>query len=131
MSALGHKRTTSLFDYFVGYLLNLSRNREVKRLCGLEIDYEFEFGWLLYGKIGRFCTFEYPVNVRCRTTEQIIDVRAIRHERTRFGEAPQIVHGWQASRSGKLQENITMGEEDWIINHIKRLTFVRSISEKA
>ena len=42
-------------------------------------------------------------------------------ERTRFGEASQIMYGWQASRRGKLQERHSMSEEDWIVDDIKRL----------
>src|SRR5262245_22358148 len=38
-----------LFDHLVGYLLNLSRNREAQRLRGLEIDHQLEldrkFDW--------------------------------------------------------------------------------------
>ena len=64
-SGLGWK-----IDHFVGYLLNLPRDRETKRLRGLKIDYEFKLGCLLHRKTCGLCAFKYPINVSGGSTKQ-------------------------------------------------------------
>jgi hypothetical protein len=39
------------------------RHRDAKRLGGLEIDDQFEFGGLLHGQIGRFLALENSAHV--------------------------------------------------------------------
>jgi hypothetical protein len=57
MSALFHKQTLShLFDHLVGGREQRWRDRQAKRFSSLEIDDQFEFCWLLDGKIGRTST---------------------------------------------------------------------------
>jgi hypothetical protein len=51
---LFHKQTLSrLFDHLVGGREQRCRDRQAKRFSSLEIDDQFEFCWLLDGKIGR------------------------------------------------------------------------------
>src|SRR5262249_11166026 len=64
MSALCQKRTcrtaerAPLFNHFVGGGEQYLWDRQRKRPGGLKIDDEFEFGWLLNGKLGGLCTFQ-------------------------------------------------------------------------
>jgi hypothetical protein len=58
MSALGQKRTLSLFDYFIGKLLELVRHVEPQRLGGRQINDEFVFCWGLYRQIDRLLTLK-------------------------------------------------------------------------
>ena len=44
-----------LFDHFVGEHEQIMRNREAKRICGLEVDDKFESGGLLDRDVTGLC----------------------------------------------------------------------------
>src|SRR5262249_8443988 len=48
MSALGQKRTFHSFDHLVGNQQKVASNRQAERSSCLQIDYQLEFGRLLY-----------------------------------------------------------------------------------
>jgi hypothetical protein len=54
-----------LFDHLVDAGEQRRRHGQAKRLRGLEIDDQIEFGRLLDWNILRPCATQYPVNVRC------------------------------------------------------------------
>src|SRR3954469_23473483 len=74
------QQTASLIDHLVGTLLKVRRYVEAERLGGLEIDDEFEFCWLLDGKVGRFRTFENFVDIVAGATEYVQIAGAIGRE---------------------------------------------------
>ena len=45
-------RTNTLLDHLVGALHEGLRNRNAENLGGLEVNHQFELGWLLNGEIG-------------------------------------------------------------------------------
>ena len=51
------------FDHLVGGSLQRQRHGDAKRLRGLEIDDELEFGRLLHRKVAGFFTFEDAIDV--------------------------------------------------------------------
>ena len=58
MSALsksGHcknRKSTELFDYFIGNGKNAGRHREAKSLCGFQVEHKFEFDGLHDRQVG-------------------------------------------------------------------------------
>jgi hypothetical protein len=52
-----------LLGHFIGAGKDAGRDRQPEYLRGLEIDHQFEFAWLLNGKIGGLRPFQDPVNV--------------------------------------------------------------------
>ena len=59
MSALCQKRTSRrLFDHLVGAAEQRPRNGEAERLCGLEVDDQFDFRRLHHRQVGRLLALE-------------------------------------------------------------------------
>jgi hypothetical protein len=56
-------RLAHLLDHLVGAGKQRRRHFEAERPRGFEINYQFERGWLLNGKIGRLGALENLVNV--------------------------------------------------------------------
>ena len=46
-----------LFDHLIGGGEQCRRDRKANRLCGLKVDHQFEFRWLLDRQIGRLRAF--------------------------------------------------------------------------
>src|SRR6476620_1866071 len=63
MSALGQKRTLLLFDHLIGTGEHSRRDGDAYRFCGLEVDYQLEFRWLLDRQIAGVGTFKDLVDV--------------------------------------------------------------------
>jgi hypothetical protein len=63
MSALGQKRTSPLFDYFVGTAKQRHWNGESHGHGGLEIDYEIELRRRLHRQVSGLLAFENAINV--------------------------------------------------------------------
>src|SRR5258708_40293154 len=55
-------QTTALFDHLVGALQQRCRHFDAKRLCGLQIDHQFELGRLLDRQVARLRTLENLVD---------------------------------------------------------------------
>ena|SRR5258705_135497 len=54
-------KSTSLFDHLVGAGQQRRWHDDAKRLCGLQIDHQVEFGRLFDRQVGRLRTLEYLV----------------------------------------------------------------------
>src|SRR5262249_42277584 len=74
------RRTARLFDDLIGCPDQGRRQFEAKRLGGLEINHELEFGWLLYRQVGWFLAFENAIDVRGSTPVGVDTVDAVGHE---------------------------------------------------
>src|SRR5438552_15875771 len=68
------------------------RDLQTKLLRRLEVDHQFELGWLLDGKVSGLGAFEDLVHIGGGTPIQIGKARSIRHETTHFHELPPPVH---------------------------------------
>jgi hypothetical protein len=55
-SSRGRVGAWASFDDFVGLRKKCLWHAKTKSFCSLEIDHQFEFGWLLHGEVGRFCS---------------------------------------------------------------------------
>jgi hypothetical protein len=63
MSALGHKRTSQLFDHLIGNVQQTKWHSEPKRFGGLEIDDQLEPGRLQDRQVGRLLAFEDSADI--------------------------------------------------------------------
>src|SRR5215210_5955805 len=57
------RKSSVLFDHFVGAVEQRQWDGEAERLRGFEIDHQFELGRQLHGKIARLCSFQNLVDV--------------------------------------------------------------------
>jgi hypothetical protein len=71
---LGH----GLLDYLIRPLQERRRDRQAERLGGLEVDDQLELCRLLYGEIGRLCTFEDAIDKTSRPNPHLIPQDPIR-----------------------------------------------------
>src|SRR5207245_4028689 len=84
--------SSTLLDDLVGSHEYGLRDRQTKRLRGLEIDDQFELGWLLHRKIRRLRAPEDLVHISGRTPEQVQVIRSVGHETTGRGVFPKVAH---------------------------------------
>jgi hypothetical protein len=61
-----------LFDYLVGGHLHDRRHCEAERLCGLEIDDEFDLRGLLHRKLGGLLTLEEAIDIEGSLAELVV-----------------------------------------------------------
>jgi len=59
-------------DHLVGAGDKRRRHFKAERLCGLEIDHQFELGRGLHRKVGRFLALENAIDIIGRGTEELI-----------------------------------------------------------
>src|SRR5262249_33053183 len=71
------QQTASSFDHVVCKGEKRGRDREAKRLCSLEVDYQFELGRLLNREIGRLGAFENFIDVVACMAEDIGYIGAV------------------------------------------------------
>src|SRR5260370_41857960 len=74
------------FDHLVGKVEDTRRDRQAKRLGGLEVDDQRVFRWLLNPEVGRTGALEDAVNVGCRLRVQVGWVERVRHQATGSGK---------------------------------------------
>jgi hypothetical protein len=67
----------SSFDHLVGALQQRRRHFDAKRLCGLQIDHQFELGGLLDRQVGRVRTLENLVDENGGPTIEISNIRSV------------------------------------------------------
>ena len=79
------QQTAALFDHLVGYGEHTQRDREAKRLGGLEIDDQFEFGRLLDRQIGGLFAFKDTPDVVASLTLSLRYIRSVAHQTTSGG----------------------------------------------
>ena len=72
-----HSKKTSLFDHLVGAQHEAGGDLVADRLCGLEIDHQFEPGRLLDRKIGRLSAAQHLGDQPRPLTENLREARAV------------------------------------------------------
>src|SRR5438094_1074538 len=103
-----------LFDDLIRPQQQRLWNRQPKSLRGLEVDDEFELGWLLDGKVGGLRALEDLVHIDRRTSIEVTILRPIRHEITSLGVTLDPVHGWQATVHRELRDAAPLVIEHWL-----------------
>src|SRR5450755_4149039 len=93
-SVAGRSKLAS-FDHLVGAGEDCWWNGERKRLGSLEIDHQFELGWLLDRKVGGLRAAQNLVDIVRGAPKQIRHVWPIGHQTARFGKLSKAVHGRQ------------------------------------
>ena len=86
-----------LFNHLVGAQQGCFRNREAKRLGGLEVNCKLEQGWLLDRQIPRLLATQNSGDVLCGTTPKRNKVRAVADETAIVCHARPFAHRRQAS----------------------------------
>src|SRR5258705_8093099 len=89
------QQTTALFDHLVGALQQRCRHFDAKRLCGLQIDHQFELGGLLDRQVGRVRTLEYLVDENVGPTIKISNIRSVGQKEARLRQLSLERGGWQ------------------------------------
>ena len=79
------------FDDLVGTGEDRRRHGETKRLSGLEIDDQLEFGRLLHRQIGGLLALEYPSRVNAGLVIGSREARCIADQATGSGEFARII----------------------------------------
>src|SRR5262245_1243377 len=99
LSALCQKRTfapqqKTLFDHLIGGDKQGGRNGEAKRLGGLEIDSQMEFGWLNNRQVAWFFALENPAGINADLAINIGDAYAVGHQAAGCGKLAKCIACW-------------------------------------
>src|SRR5262245_3820193 len=92
MSALGHKRTTLLFDHRVGDREQSGWQRDAERFCGLEIEDQFEFVRLNYWQVRGLLAFEDAAGVDAGSVVRLSGTSSVTHEAVGRDDLTSFVH---------------------------------------
>src|SRR5262249_18540777 len=80
------------FDHLVGDQQQVTRNFEIERFGGFEIDDKFVLGRLLDRKIGGFRALQNLADIDRRAPERIGADRTIRHKAASLGNFSKVGH---------------------------------------
>src|SRR5215831_11921557 len=111
MSALCQKRTNpwfALFDHLVGKREQVRRPRETERFHGLDIDHQFELGWLHHWQIRRLLPFEDAASVTAELMICLGKVSTVTHQTARRGELAEFVYRGNRILCGERYERFAL-----------------------
>src|SRR5262249_3385584 len=123
MSALCQKRTNpwfALFDHLVGKREQVRRPRETERFHGLDIDHQFELGWLHHWQIRRLLPFEDAASVTAELMICLGKVSTVTHQTARRGELAEFVYRGNRILCGERYERFAVRVEERIGCNEKR-----------
>src|SRR5438874_10699092 len=103
-----------LFDDLIGAREQRLRNRETKRISGLQIKGHFEPRRLLYWQICRLDAFKDLVDIAGGTPEHVDRVGAIRHQSTDMDDQLVVITCGDAVPGRQFHEVSARPEKQWI-----------------
>src|ERR1700716_3990560 len=89
------RKSAALFDHVVGAGEQCRWHNDAKRLCGLQIDHQFELGRLLDRQVGRLRTLENLVDEDGGPTKKISNIGPVGQKEARLGQLSLDRGGWQ------------------------------------
>src|SRR5262245_30961303 len=93
MSALGQKRTwATLLDHVIGCHLQRQWYFEAERFCGLEVDDQFELGWLPHRQFGWLFALENSASVNPDLSIRDKRIDSVTHLPASFRKFAEMVH---------------------------------------
>jgi len=119
------------FNHLVGAQQERLRDRQAKRLGGIQIDDEIEFGRLLDRDVAWLGPSQNLVNIVCGTAEQVEEVWSIRHQTSRFDGRPIALYRRQARIARQGVDASLVGEQDRIDTDVKSFRAVLELGEAA
>src|SRR6516164_5949183 len=126
MSALCQKQTfrtaarISLFDHLVGERKQVRRHRETERFRGLDIDHQFELGWLHHWQIRWLLPSEDAASVTADLMIRPGKVSVVTHQTARRGELTPFVYSGNRILCGERHERFALRGEERIGRNEKR-----------
>ena len=117
------------FNHLVGAQQERLRDRQAKRLGGIQIDDEIEFGRLLDRDVAWLGPSQNLVNIVCGTAEQVEEVWSIRHQTSRFDGRPIALYRRQARIARQGVDASLVGEQDRIDTDVKSFRAVLELCE--
>src|SRR6516225_735321 len=110
-SGLMHRSKKRLFDRLIGGHLNGHGHVEAKRLCGLEVDHQFEFGRLHDWNVGRLLVLENPSGADARLVISITLAGTVAHQTTGNDCLTLQVHRRNSIASGQRDDTFSLRVE--------------------
>src|SRR5215467_6714183 len=102
-----------LFDYLIRPSQQRGRDRQAKRLGGLEVDDQLELRRLLYWYVSRFGPLQNLVDEDSATSPAVQKIRGIGHEAPSLDKDTIFIHGGEPVLDGELRSLIRiMGTEE-------------------
>src|SRR5712664_826601 len=89
------QQTTALYDHLVGAGEQCRWHNDVKRLCGLQIDHQFELGRLFDRQVGGLRTLENLVDENGGPTIKVSVISSVGQEEARLCILSLESGGWQ------------------------------------
>ena len=121
MSALGQKRTSRRsFDHLVCDQLHRGRDREAKRLGGLEVDDQLELGRPQYRKTGRAFAFQDAAGVTAELPISLRQLRAVAHQSAGDRELTPFIDRGDGLACSERDDLITVTIEEGIAGNQQR-----------
>src|SRR5690349_21322706 len=97
-------------DDLIRPLKKQRRDRQTKRLGGLEVDDEVELRRLLDGQVGGLGAPQDSVNVNCSTSFQLGNICSIGHETAWTNEILELIDCGDPMRGRKIDDGLSMHE---------------------
>src|SRR5476651_927398 len=97
-----------LLYHLVGAAEQRQRDRQAKRLRGLEIDDQFDFGRLLDREACWFLTFEHTGRIATNKAKRIGQAATVAHETAGRRKGAQKINGRNSVASGQRNDLIAL-----------------------
>src|SRR5215467_3236116 len=113
-------------DHLVGDQQQVTRNFEIERSGGFEIDDKFVLGRLLDREIGGFRTLQNLADIDCCAPERIDADRTIRHKAASLGNFSKVGYCRQPSFGCELHNESTVYKNELSVGEEKRIRTILS-----
>src|SRR6476660_9883852 len=103
-----------LFDHLGGEGKQLRWDVEAERLCGFEIDDQFEPSRLHHWKIGGLLALDNPTHIDAYLAIPIGKIGSVAHQATGRDEFPKLINCGHCMTSYQPDKLIASAEEEWV-----------------